>query len=151
LNQIISPQSPFVVSNDQRVTAYRYLGASLALQRGQAKRDSAVQYFRAALERDPFTDLDPQSFSPTQLSAFGAARAATFAVGVKPVSVDTLDPRRQRVRFRALTTHAALMRIEIRQGAAARRLLYQGENEGVHEVEWDGLGDDGRLLPPGRY
>jgi hypothetical protein len=21
----------------------------------------------------------------------------------------------------------------------------------VHEVEWDGLGDDGRLLPPGRY
>ena len=151
LNQIISPQSPFVVNNEQRVTAYRYLGASLALQRGQAKRDSAVQYFRAALERDPFTDLDPQSFSPTQLSAFGAARAATFAVGLKPVGVDTLDPRRQRVRFRALSTHSALLRIEIRQGAASRRLLYQGENEGVHEVEWDGLGDDGRLLPPGRY
>jgi hypothetical protein len=151
LNQIISPQSPFVVSNEQRIAAYRYLGASLALQRGEAKRDSAVQYFRAALERDPFTDLDPQSFSPSQLAVFGRARDATFAVGIRTVEPDTVDPRSERIRLRVLSTHQAHLRLEIREAGVTRRVVFEGENVGLREIEWDGLTDDGRLLPAGRY
>ena len=152
LNQIISPQSPYVVTEQQRVTAYKYLGAALALQRGLPKRDSAVRYFRAALERDPFTDLDPQSFSPAQLAVFGAARGATFAVGLKPVEVDTVDPRIQRFRFRALSTHNSRLRMEIRTpDDRVQRVVYTGDNSGLREVEWDGVTDDGRLLPAGRY
>jgi hypothetical protein len=151
LNQIISPSSPFQVSEAQRVTAFKYLGAALALQRGEAKRDSAILYFRAALERDPFTDLDPQSFSPSQIQVFGRARGETFAVGLKPVLADTIDPRIQRFRLRALTTHAAHLRLEIRSGGQTRRVVYDGDNNGLRELEWDGLADDGRLLAAGRY
>jgi hypothetical protein len=151
LNQIISPQSPFVVTPDQQVLAYKYLGAALALQRGQLKQDSAVQYFRAALERDPFTDLDPASFSPIQLQAFQTARGRTFAVGLKPVVRDTVDPRTERIRFRALTSHESNMRLELRSGSDVRQVLYVGTNTGLREIEWDGLLADGRLAPPGRY
>jgi hypothetical protein len=152
LNQIISPESPYVVTEAQRVTAFKYLGAALALQRGAAKQDSAVRYFRAALERDPFTDLNPQSFSPAQLQTFGRARVATFAVGLRPVAVDTVDPRTGRFRLKALTTHAARIRLEVRDiDARLRRVVFEGDNDGLRELEWDGLADDGRLLAAGRY
>ena len=145
LNQVISPSSPFQVSEGQRVTAFKYLGAALALQRGEAKRDSAVLYFRAALERDPFTDLEPQSFSPAQISVFGRARVETFAVGLRPVAEDTIDPRTGRFRFRTLATHAAQLRLEIRSGGQVRRVVYEGESNGPRDLEWDGLSDEGRL------
>jgi hypothetical protein len=151
LAQVVSPETPYVVTEPQRVLAFKYLGATLAQQRGAARQDSAVRYFRAALERDPFTDLDPQRFTPIQLQVFGQARAATFAVGVKPVVADTVDPRRETVGFQALTTHEARVRIEIRQGTQVRRVIYDGESNGPRELAWDGLTDDGRLLPPGRY
>jgi hypothetical protein len=151
LNQIVSPASPYVVTEAQRVTAFKYLGAALALQRGQARQDSAIRYFRAALERDPFTDLDPQSFTPVQLQVFGRARGATFAVGLKAVAADTVDPRQEVVRFQGLSTHQAHVRVEIRQGARLQRVIYEGENDGPRDVDWDGLTDDGQLLPPGRY
>ena len=151
LRQIISPVSPYVVSPEQRVEAYKYLGAALALQQGPAKRDSAVTYFRAALERDPFVDLEPQSFSPGQLSAFADARNRTFAAAVRPVRVDTLAPGSGQVTIQALTTHTALMRVELRSAFGGRRVLYDGENDGLREVRWDGLLGDGALAPAGRY
>ncbi len=152
LNQIISPESPYVVTEAQRVTAFKYLGAALALQRGQARQDSAIRYFRAALERDPFTDLDPQSFTPAQVQVFGRARGATFAVGLKPVTPDTVDPRTARFRFQGLTTHAARVRMEIRDAAdRVRRVVYEGEYDGLRAIEWDGVSDDGQLLPAGSY
>ena len=151
LHQIISPASPFVVSPEQRVEAYKYLGASLALQPGAAKRDSAVTYFRAALERDPFVDLDPRSFSPAQLSTFADARNRTFAAAVRPAHEDTLVPGGRQVTFQALTTHRAQLTVELRSAAGARRVLYDGENDGLREVQWDGLLSDGSLAPAGRY
>jgi hypothetical protein len=151
LRQIISPASPYVVSPEQRVEAYKYLGAALALQQGPAKRDSAVTYFRAAIERDPFVDLDPQSFSPGQLSAFADARNRTFAAAVRPLVADTLTPGGAPITIQALTTHRALLRIELRSAGGARRILYDGENEGLREVRWDGLVSDGSLAPPGRF
>ncbi|MBI1723372.1 MAG: hypothetical protein HYR48_05635 [Gemmatimonadetes bacterium] len=151
LRQIVSPASPFEVSREQRVEAYKYLGAALALQQGQAKRDSAVLYFRAAIERDPFTDLDPRSFSPAQLEAFSEARGRTFAVALRPVPADTFDPRTEQITFRGLSSHLASLRMEVRLGGAARRILHEGDNEGLRETSWDGLLDDGTLAPEGRY
>src|SRR5205809_154796 len=83
LRQIISPNWPFEVTRDQRVDAYKYLGACLAVA---GKRDSAVLYFRAAIERDPFTDLDPSLFTPAQLATFAEARRRTLAVAVRPAA-----------------------------------------------------------------
>ncbi len=151
LRQVISPASPFVVSPEQRVEAYKYLGASLAFQPGAAKRDSAITYFRAALERDAFVDLEPQSFNAAQLSAFATARDQLFVAAVRPVHPDTLQPGSGQVTFQALTTHAAQMQVALRAASGARRVLYDGNNDGLREVRWDGLLDDGSLAPAGRY
>jgi hypothetical protein len=151
LRQIISPELPYVVSPEQRIEAYKYLGASLALQPGAAKRDSAVLYFRAALERDPFVDLDPQSFSPAQLSAFAEARTRTFAAAVRPVLADTLVPGSGQITFQTLTTHRARLIVELRSPAGARRVLFDGDNDGLHDVAWDGLLADGSVATAGRY
>jgi len=149
LRQIVSPNSPFIVTQEQRGLAYKYLGAALVVQ-GQA--DSGVLYFRAAIERDPFTDLEPQKFTPQELAAFAEARRLTFALGVRPVVPDTIDPRTERLTFTVLSTHAAALRVELRAvGASATLPLYAGDNGGPRELQWDGLLTDGRLAPPGRY
>jgi len=151
LRQVISPELPYLVSPEQRIEAYKYLGASLALQPGAEKRDSAVLYFRAALERDPFVDLDPQSFSPAQLSAFAEARNRTFAAAVRPVLADTLVPGSGQITFQTLTTHRARLTVELRSPAGARQVLFDGDNDGLRDVRWDGLLGNGALAPPGRY
>jgi hypothetical protein len=149
LRRVVSPDWPFEVTDAQRVEAYKYLGASLSLV---GRSDSAVLYFRAALERDPFTDLDPAQFTPAQVVAFAAARRLTFAVGVRAGGERRVDPRTQRVVFTAVTTHAATLRGTIRAvGEAASITLYDGTNEGARELAWDGLARDGRLAAPGRY
>src|SRR5688572_14735354 len=57
LQQIISPSNVMRVEPEERVTAYKYLGASFAVL---DKPDSAAIFFTAALDFDPFTDLDPR-------------------------------------------------------------------------------------------
>ena len=151
LRQVISPSSPFEVSREQRVQAYKYLGAVLALEQGAANRDSAIVYFRAAIERDPWVDLDPHRFSPAQLSALAEARNRTFAVAVRPVQLDTLDPGNQTITFRSLTSHRAALRAEIRLHGVGRSVLYDGDNDGLREIPWDGFLSDGTMAPPGRY
>ncbi len=150
LRQIVSPSSQYVVTTEQRVEAYKYLGATMALQQGQLKRDSAIMYFRAALERDTFVDLEPQSFSPGQIAAFAQARNQLFVVAVRPVLLDTVVPGTGRTTFQALTTHGAGLRVELR-GPAGSRVVYDGDNDGLREVSWDGLLGDGALAPAGRY
>lgn len=151
LRQVISPASPYVVSPEQRVEAYKYLGAALAFQQGAAKRDSAVTYFRAALERDPFVDLEPQSFNPAQLGAFAEAKHQIFVTAVRPVRTDTLAPGSGQVTIQALTTHSARLHVELRAASGARRVLYDGDNDGLREVRWDGLLASGSLAPAARY
>ena len=149
LRGIVSPNSPFIVTQEQRGLAYKYLGAALVV-RGQA--DSGILYFRAAIERDPFTELEPQKFTPTELAAFGEAKRLTFALGVRPVTPDTIDPRTERLTFTVLSTHAAALQVELRAADASAALpLYAGDNDGPRELQWDGLLGDGRLAPPGRY
>lgn len=150
LRQVVSPSSPYEVSREQRVQAYKYLGASLAVL---GRSDSAVVYLRAAIERDPFVDLDPQTFSPTERAALAEARARTFAVAARPVAGTTIDPRTERATMTMLATHAARLRVEVRpaRGDAPPAVLLDGEGDGIRELAWDGLLGDGRLAPAGRY
>lgn len=150
LRQVVSPGSPYEVSREQRVQAYKYLGAALAIQN---MRDSAIVYFRAAIERDPFTDLDPQKFSPLEIATFAEARRRTFAVAAKPVARAIVDPRVERIPMNFLTTHGATTRAEIRPAGSleAGTVLYSGDNEGLREVPWTGTLTGGRLAPTGRY
>ncbi len=149
LRQIVSPNWPFEVTREQRVEAYKYLGASLTLA---GKRDSAVLYFRAAIERDPFTELDPNLFTPAQLATFGEAQRRTFAVAVRPVASARVDPRTARVTFTIVATHTALVDVKLSAvGTGPPRSLFQGTMDGVREITWDGLVGDRRLAPQGRY
>lgn len=149
LREVVSPQWPFEVTATQRVEAYTYLGAALALAR---QADSAVRYFRAALERDPFLTLDAERFTPAQLQAFARARRETFAVGARPVTSARVDPRTERLRFVFVTTHNAAVRVALRPaGDPTGLVLFAADADGEREIAWDGLGADGRLAPPGRY
>jgi len=149
LRQIVSPEWPLEVTNAQRVEAYKYLGAALVLR---GKQDSALLYFRAALERDAFADLDPAQFTPAQAGAFAIARRRTFAVGLRPIPETRVDPRIGRLSITLVTTHAALLRATLRVlGGTDYVVLYDGPNDGARELGWNGLGSDGQLAPPGRY
>ena len=149
LRQIVSPNWPFEVTPAERVEAYEYLGACLALT---GKRDSAVLYFRAAIERDPFADLDADRFTPAQLGLFAQARRMTFAVAVRPVAGARIDPRTERLSFTVVSTHATTLEARVRPaGGPGGRVLFSGASDGVREIPWDGLLADGRLAPPGRY
>src|SRR5437879_7699172 len=149
LRQIVSPGWTSEVTQDQRVQAYTYLGASLALL---GARDSALLYFRGAIERDPFSDLDARRFTPAQLALFQQARRLTFAVAARPGAAARVDPRTQPATFTVVTTHTASLRVALRpadeKGAVE---LFHDVNDGLREVRWDGLLPDGRLAPPGRY
>ena len=149
LRRVVSPEWPLEVTNAQRVEAYKYLGAALVLT---GKRDSAVLYFRAALERDAFADLDPAQFTPAQAGAFAVARRLTFSVGTRPIPETRIDPRTGQLSITVVTTHAAVLRATLRAlGATEYLVLYDGPNDGARDIAWNGLGPDGRLAPPGRY
>ncbi len=149
LRQIVSPNWAYEITQEQRVAAYTYLGASLALI---GVRDSALLYFRGAIERDPFTDLDAQRFTPAQLTLFQQARRLTFAVAARPVAAARVDPRTERATFTIVTTHLASLRVELRSAEGRTAIvLFHDVSDGMREVPWDGLLPDGRLAPPGRF
>jgi len=138
LRQIVSPTSTLEVSPEQRAQALKYLGAVFALQPGAEKHDSAVAYFSAAIARDPAVDLDAQSFTPAQLAAFAEARNHTFSVAVRPLRHDTLAYGATMLTFRCLTSHAALLRAELRTGGVTVLVLYDGPSNGLRQMVWDG-------------
>jgi len=149
LRQVISPSSPFEVSHEQRVQAYTYLGASLAIL---GMRDSSIAYFRAALERDPFTDLDPSRFTERERSAFGEARHRTLAVGARPLAPRRLDPRTDAIPMVIVSTHVAAVRAEVvAAGDTSGVPVFDRETEGIRELSWNVRLADGRVAPAGRY
>jgi hypothetical protein len=136
--QIVSPSYINVVSLDQKVTAYKYLGASYAVL---AQPDSAKNYFIAALDRDPFTDLDPVHFSASELGPFSLARNEIFKVGMKPVQSQVVNPRDSATYYRLniVTTHRANVRMTlVSQDGRITESLFDGQNDGPKEVAWDG-------------
>jgi hypothetical protein len=149
LRRIVAPSWASGVTTAQRVEAYTYLGACFALT-GQP--DSSVRYFRAALERDPFADLDPSRFTPAQLHLFAEARRLSFAVAARPLAGRRIDPRTEHLSFSVASTHAATVQAELRTETGLPGVtVFSGTSEGPREISWDGLLSDGRLAPPGRY
>jgi hypothetical protein len=149
LRQLVSAGAAFQMDPRQRAEAYKYLAASLAFE---GKADSAVRYFRAAIERDPLVDLDPGVFTPNQIAALEEARRGTFALAVQPLAPARMDPRTGRFTFTVFSTHASTLRVEVRQvGTSASALLFSGSNDHLREIEWNGLVAGERLAPPGRY
>lgn len=149
LRQVISPSSPFEVSRVQRVQAYTYLGASLAIL---GMRDSAVTYFRAALERDPFVDLDPTRFTPRERDAFAEARKRTLTVGARPVPTHVFAPRTGAVPVIAVSTRPANVLVAIeRTDDSSTVTLFERESDGVRELSWNGTMSDGSVARAGRY
>src|SRR5437773_4618424 len=108
LLNIISPNYLLQVTNEQKVTAFKYLGASYAVLE---KPDTAVQFFVAALDLNPFTDLDPAKFSDAERNAFARAKASIFKVAVKPIDARIIDPHNTAdtasYLFRLITTRRA--------------------------------------------
>lgn len=149
LRQLLSPAWPFELTAAQRVEAYKYLGAVFVLV---GKPDSATIFFRAALERDPFADLDPGRFTPRQIGVFAGARRLTFAVGVRPIAPATVDPRMERVAFTIVTTHAATVEATLHANDTLPAFaFFRGPADGLTPLEWDGLRPGQTLADPGRY
>lgn len=149
LRQVISPSSPFEVSREQRVQAYVYLGASLAIL---GMSDSATVYFRAALERDPFADLDPSRFTERERTAFGEARRRTLAVGARPLTPQRLDPRTDAIPLVFVSTHDAAVSAEVvAAGDTTGVRVFDRQIEGVREASWNARVAGGRIASPGRY
>jgi len=148
--QVISPSSPFPVSESQRVTAYKYLGATLA---SIGQRDSAITFFVAAIQRDPLVDLDPRAFSEQERLVFAQAKRRVFRIGMRPVQRDTLDPRTDRLNITIATTHLGQVHVELAStDTDARIVLFDGDVDGARDIPFNGLIPGlGGFVPPGIY
>jgi hypothetical protein len=148
LRKVVSPSSPFVVTPEQRVEAYKYLGASLAIA---GQRDSALVYFQAALQRDPFVDLDQGVFTSREKLVFAEARKRLFGLGVRGIAPTVIEGSTGRVVFVFATTHPATVRADIRRDGQTALTLFQGESDGFREIPWGGRAIGGQFVPAGRY
>lgn len=149
--QVVSPTTPFPVSESQRVVAYKYLGA---LQVAAGKPDSARIYFQAAIGRDPLVDLDPRSFSEQERQAFQRAKQSLFRVGLKPLRNDTLDPARDKAGLISFaTTHSGRVTVVLHNTTDDRTYqLFDGIVEGPRDITFSGRNPNGiGFIPPGVY
>ena len=163
LQEVLSPTWLQPITLEQRVTAYKYLGASYAVI---GKADTAINYFTAALAYDAFTDLDRTDFSAQELAAFDLAKTRIFKVGMKPLPPRVVDPksadpaqavygpiRITTTQRSEVTVVAALRRANAAPGAAGDSLVeevFRGTNDGTQNITWRGT-VGGRIAPNGNY
>ena len=152
LQEIISPSYLQQVLPAERVDVYKYLGASYALL-GHA--DTAGTYFTAALDFDPFTDLDVNQFGPQELGAFADAKQRIFKVGVAPIRHKLIVPREDTsfYNFRIITTNRGQLEVNIisQQDSTRRELLFSDLNDGLRLVRWNGVLRSGQFADTGIY
>lgn len=151
LLNIISPNYLQQISPAERVEVYKYLGASYALL---DKLDSAVTFFIAALDFDPFTDLDPSKFSATEIGPFNTAKASIFKVGLRPIEQWVIDPNADTTayNFRVITTSRAVLNVElVRQDNNEVTSLYSGESQGLRTIPWRGVLANGEFADSTTY
>jgi hypothetical protein len=148
LREVTSP-STVAATKAERAQAMKYLGAAFALL---GQRDSAIAYYRAALQRDPFTDLDAARFTAQERQLFSIARQRTFVVGVAAQPDSGFVPGRGRIPLRFVTTRNARVHAVLRPvGAADPVASVRWTADGASESPWDGLDHHGQRLAPGRY
>jgi hypothetical protein len=152
LLEILSPTYQQKFTTEQKVTALKYLGASYAVL---DKADSAVTFFLAALDYDPFTDLDPSKFTATELAAFGQAKARIFKIAIKGITPKVVDPKADSTAypFRFITTHSGHLTVELinQRDTTRREILFDGTNEGLREIRWTGIMNNGQLADSALY
>ena len=149
--QVVSPSSPFPVTETQRVVAYKYLGATLATT---GQRDSAITFFIAAIQRDPLVDLDPRQFSEQERQIFLAAKQRVFRVGSRSVPRDTIDPAGgERISLTIAATHLGQVHVEMSNTDTGDRIvLFDGDVDGARDIPFNGLVPGlGGFVPPGIY
>lgn len=149
--RVISPSSPYPVTEPQRVVAYKYLGAITATL---GEDSAAVTYFVSAIGRDPLVDLDPTSFSEQERRVFNAARQRVFRVGIRPIPRDTVDPQHEhRLTLTVATTHLGSLRAEMASTETDLRfVLFDGTVEGPRDIPFTGLlPGAGGFVPSGIY
>jgi hypothetical protein len=158
LQEVLSPNWVQAISQDQRVTALKYLGASYA---AVGKPDSAINFFIGALSFDAFTDLDRNKFSPQELAAFDLAKTQIFRVAMRPLTAKVVDPRSsdpaQTVYpIRVTTTQRSEITVTVALkrpgvgGDSLAEIVYSGPNDGAQTIPWRGM-IDGRVAPTGNY
>ena len=146
------------VTNEQRVTAYKYLGASYAVI---GKADTAINYFTAALAYDAFTDLDRNKFSPQELAAFDQAKTQIFRVGMRPLTAKVVDPKstdpsQTTYPVRITTTQRAEITVTVALkragtgGDSLTEVVFAGVNDGTQTLSWRGT-VGGQIAPAGNY
>ncbi len=147
LLNIISPSYLLQVKPEERVTALKYLGASYAIL---DKPDSAVTFFAAALDFDPFTDLDPREFSAAELGAFSEAKKRIFKVALRPITPRIIDSA---YTFQLISTQRATLTVAIidLRDTTRREVLFQAENNGSRAIPWRGLMRSGQRADSATY
>lgn len=151
LLKIISPGYLQQVSSTEKATALKYLGASYAVL---ASPDSARNFFIAALDFDPFTDLDPTKFAASELGAFNEAKARIFKVAIRSLPGPSLVQRDSAdVKFEFITTQRGNLHVELinQTDTTLRQVLLDNPHEGKRTIPWRGVLSDGRYAPPGIY
>jgi hypothetical protein len=139
------------VTNEQRVTAYKYLGAYWALQSSPGARDSATSFFLAAIDLDPFVELDRNIFAADEQQAFALAKRATPKIGIAPIEPKALDPSNPdsaRYVFRVVSTRTARLTatiVKLNDPANTQEVIATiGQGEGVRDIPWNGLINNAR-------
>jgi tetratricopeptide (TPR) repeat protein len=153
--QVVSPTSPFPVTEAQRVIAYKYMGAALATL---GKADSAITFFQAAITRDPFVDLDPTKFIDKERAAFEAARKSVFRVAVRVERDSIVAGSNKLIVFHAVTTHTGQLKVSLVRtdgvdvaGQPPIIPLFTAEDvDGVRDVPWNAQ-FAGSSIAPGFY
>lgn len=149
--QVVSPTSPFPVTEAQRVTAFKYMGAAYA---SLNQVDSAKTFFQGAILRDPFTDLDPNKFTDRERSVFADAKKALFRVAAR-FDRDSIPAGSGRAFvFHSVTSHSGRLAVSVQRTDAAGTTvrLFNGQDiDGARDIQWNGTGIDGQALPEGIY
>ena len=153
LLRIISPGYLQQVTSEQKAAAFKYLGASYAVL---ASPDSAKQFFTAALDFDPFTDLDPTKFAASELNAFNEAKVLLFKIGIRPVAspfliIPTSQSDTAAYTFRLITTQRANLKVDIVSGDTVIQTLNDGISDGLKPIQWRGVLNNGKFIPPAVY
>lgn len=152
LLNIISPNYLQQVLPAERVDAYKYLGASYALLN---RSDSARTFFAAALDFDPFTDLDVDQFGPQELFEFNEAKKTIFKVGVAPIVSRLVKPQEDTTFyvFRIITTSRGNMTVTVlnQRDSTRREELFNDSNDGLRQIRWNGVFRNGQFADTGIY
>jgi hypothetical protein len=124
------------VSESQRVEMYKYMGAIHA-----NNSDSARAYFLAAIDYDPFVELDRSIFAADEQAAFARARASISKIGVRlaqPVILIQVPTPIVRI----VTTRPSRVRVELRSlgDAQLQEILFASDvSDGIRDIVWNGL------------